>query len=161
MKTTQKIAALLLLCICSVVTNVRAQVHHESNHIMVMPKDIKWVDGPVGLPPGAKVAILSGDPSAAGMFTMRGQLPPNYKIKPHTHPADEHLTVLKGVLYMGMGETYDEKTAMAIPVGGYAVMKAGTVHYAFTRGECTLQINGIGPWGITYVNPADDPRNKK
>ena len=161
MKTTQKIAALILLCICSIVTNVQAQVHHMSNHIMVMPKDIKWVDGPVGLPPGGKVAILEGDPSKPGMFTMRGQVPANYQIKPHTHPADEHITVLKGILYMGMGETYDEKSAIAIPMGGYAVMKAGTVHYAFTRGECIVQIHGVGPWGITYVNPADDPRIKK
>lgn len=161
MKTMQKIAALILLCICSVVINARAQVHHDPDHIMVMPKDIKWVDAPPGLPPGAKVAVLDGDPSMTGLFMMRAQMPANYKIKPHTHPADEHITVLKGVLYMGMGATYDEKSAVAIPVGGFAVMKVGTIHYAFTKGECIIQLHGLGPWGITYVNPADDPRTKK
>jgi ChrR-like protein with cupin domain len=161
MKTTKKIAALILLCICSFVSNLQAQVHQMSDHIMVMPKDIKWVDGPVGLPPGGQFAILEGDPSVAGMFTMRGKVPANYKIKPHTHPADEHITVIKGVLFMGMGKTYDEASAMGIPAGGFAVMKAGTVHYAFSKGEVIVQVHGMGPWGITYINPEDDPRIKK
>lgn len=159
MKTLQKIAVLILISFFSV--NLTAQVHHEADHIMVNPKDIKWVDGPPGLPSGAQFAMLQGDPAATGLFAMRGKLPPNYKIKPHTHPGDEQITVIKGILYMGMGTAYDEKSAMAIPAGGYAVMKKGTIHYAFTRGECIVQVHGMGPWGITYVNPADDPRTKK
>lgn len=161
MKTTQKIAALILFCICSVVMNLQAQDHMMADHIMVMPKDIKWADGPAGLPPGSKIAVLEGNPSEAGMFTIRVKLPANYKIKPHTHPADEHVTIIQGTFNMGLGATYDEKTAKTMPVGAFAVMKMGTVHYAFTKGDVIVQIHGMGPWGITYVNPADDPRNKK
>ena len=62
---------------------------------------------------------------------------------------------------MGMGKKFDEKTAMEIPEGGFAVMNAGTLHYAFTKKESVIQLHGMGPWGINYVNPADDPRNKE
>jgi hypothetical protein len=26
--------------------------------------------------------------------------------------------------------------------------------------EAVVQLNGVGPWEIKYVNPADDPRKK-
>ena len=162
MKAKQKIAALILLGIVSVVTHVQAQMTHMSaDHIMVMPDSIKWVDAPPSLPTGAKVAVIEGDPKAAGLFTMRIKLPANYNIMPHSHPADEHVTVIEGTFYMGLGETFDVKAAKEIPQGGFAVMVTGTRHYAFTKKECIVQIHGMGPWGIIYVNAADDPRNKK
>ncbi len=79
---------------------------------------------------------------------------------PHTHPADEHVTIIQGTGNMGLGEKYDVKTAKPLPAGSFAMMKVGTVHYFFTTTECIIQIHGMGPWGITYVNPKDDPRNK-
>jgi quercetin dioxygenase-like cupin family protein len=162
MKAKQKIAALILLGIFSVVTQVQAQdMKMPADHIMVMPNAIKWGDAPPSLPPGAKVAVLEGDPKAAGLFTMRIKIPANYRIMPHSHPADEHVTVIKGTFYMGLGEKFDKKTAKEIPTGGFAMMNTGTRHYAFTKGECIIQLHGMGPWGIIYVNPADDPRNKK
>ena len=129
-------------------------------HVMVVPKDLKWADAPPSLPKGAKVAVLEGDPTKEGPFTMRAEVPAKYKIMPHWHPAIEHVTVISGELYMGAGETLDEKAAMKLVAGGFAVMPVKHVHYAFTKGKkATIQIHGIGPWGITYVNPADDPRN--
>ena len=162
MKTKQKLAALILLGIFSVVTQVRSQdMKMPPDHLMVMPSDIKWGDAPPGLPPGSQAAVLEGDPSAAGPFTLRAKIPANYKIMPHTHPIDEHVTVIEGSCYMGMGDKYDEKTATKMPTGGFMFLKTGTVHYFFTKKECIIQIQDIGPWGITYINPADDPRNKK
>ena len=161
MKAKQKVAALILVGIFSVVTQVQAQVTHMADHIMVMPDSIMWAESPPGLPPGAKLAVIDGDPKVAGLFTMRAKLPANYNIMPHWHPADEHVTVIEGSLYMGVGEKFDEKAAKEIPAGGFAVMNTGTRHYAFTKKESILQIHGMGPWGITYVNAADDPRNKK
>src|SRR3970040_799209 len=76
---------------------------HENGHIMVVPSDLKWVDGPQSLPKGAKIAVLEGDPSKPGPFTMRAKMPANYKIAPHTHPAVEHVTVISGTCYMGLG----------------------------------------------------------
>lgn len=165
MKAKQKMAVLILFGVFSVVTQVQAQVagmtQMPTDHIMVMPGDIKWVDAPASLPPGAKVAVIEGDPKARGLFTMRVKLPANYTIKPHWHPADEHVTVIEGSFYMGLGEKFDEKAAKEIPTGGFAVMLTGTRHYAFSKKECIIQLHGMGPWGIIYVNPADDPRNKK
>ena len=162
MKTKQKIAALILFAVFTAVTQIQAQMTHiPAGHIMIMPGDLKWVDGPSSLPPGAKSAVIEGDPKAAGLFTMRIKLPANYMIMPHSHPADEHVTVIKGSFYMGIGEKFDENAAKKIPTGGFAVMNTGTRHYAFTKKECIIQLHGMGPWGIIYVNPADDPRNKK
>jgi quercetin dioxygenase-like cupin family protein len=132
----------------------------KPDHIMVGPGDVKWVDGPPNLPAGAKVAILEGDPSAAGPFTIRMKAPANYKIMPHTHPGVEHVTVLEGNFSMGLGGKWDEKSLREMGPGGFMTMEVGTQHYAACKGGCTIQLHGIGPWGITYVNPADDPSKK-
>lgn len=133
---------------------------HPRDHIMVVPTDITWKDGPASLPKGVKSAVVEGDPMKAGPFTMQLKLPANYKVPPHWHPAIEHVTVLSGSFHMGLGEVLDEFKATKLPVGGFAVMAIGTRHFAFTKEEATIQLHGIGPWGITYVNPSDDPRNK-
>jgi quercetin dioxygenase-like cupin family protein len=127
-------------------------------HILVTPSAIQWADGPPSLPPGAKAAVVEGKPNEPGLFTMRVKLPANYKIPPHWHPADEHVTVLSGSFRMGVGEKFDEKALHDLPVGGFAVMAKGTRHFAMSKGVTVLQLHGIGPWGINYVNPADDPR---
>jgi len=128
---------------------------------MVVPTNLTWKDGPGSLPKGAKVAVLEGDPAKAGPFTLRFNLPSNYKIPPHWHPAVEHVTVISGTFSMGLGETFDETKASQLPVGGFAVMEIGTRHFAFTKENgATVQLHGVGPWGINYVNPEDDPRGK-
>ncbi|TBR18795.1 MAG: DUF4437 domain-containing protein [Chitinophagaceae bacterium] len=132
-----------------------------ADHNMVLPSDIKWQEAPASLPLGAKAAVIEGDPKADGLFTMRIKLPANYSIMPHSHSADEHITVIEGSFFMGVGEKFNKQSAKEIQVGGFAVMSAGTKHYAFTNQESIVQLHGLGPWTITYVNPADDPRNKK
>jgi quercetin dioxygenase-like cupin family protein len=131
---------------------------HQADHIMLVPTDLTWTNGPASLPKGTKSAAVEGDPTKAGAFTMRLKLPANYKVPPHWHPGVEHVTVLSGSFYMGLGEVFDESKARKLPVGGFALMAIGTRHFAFTKEEATIQLHGIGPWGITYVNSADDPR---
>ena len=130
-------------------------------HVVIVPADLKWADAPPGLPPGAKMAVLSGDPGKKGLFTVRMQAPAGYKIPPHTHPTAEHITVISGALYVGAGEKFDEAAGKEVPVGGYVVMPAGMAHYAWSTGEAVIQITSMGPFEIKYVNPADDPRNAK
>lgn len=137
-----------------------SSAHAEPNHEIVTPDDIKWVDGPASLPPGAKMVILEGDPAKAGPFVLRVKLPDGFRIMPHTHPKDERVTVLAGTLYLGMGEKFDEKAAKAMPVGSYGRTGAGMKHFGWVKGETVLQLHGEGPWAINYVNPADDPRKK-
>lgn len=134
---------------------------HSGKHIMVNASKIVWSNGPASLPPGSKMVILEGDLSAPGPFTARLLLPSNYKISPHFHPAVEHVTVIKGSFFMGAGKEFNEKTATEIKSGGFAVMPVGYAHFAFTKGPATIQLHGMGPWGITYINEADDPRKKK
>lgn len=134
--------------------------HSQPDHIMVIPANITWKEGPASLPKGVKSAVVEGDPTKAGPFTMRLSLPANYQIPPHWHPAIEHITVLSGSFYMGLGEVFDEAKATKLPVGGFAVMAIGTRHFAFTKEESTVQLHGVGPWAINYVNPKDDPRNQ-
>ena len=132
--------------------------HQQADHVMVVPADLTWKDGPASLPKGAKSAVIEGDPSKDGPFTLRLKLPANYKIPPHWHPAIEHVTVISGSFYMGLGEMSDESKATKLPAGGFAVMAIGTRHFAFTKEESIVQLHGVGPWAINYVNPKDDPR---
>jgi len=131
-------------------------------HIMIRTRDVKWIDGPPSLPPGAKIAVIEGDPKAPNaLFTYRLKFPNGYKVAPHFHPADEHLTVIAGTLNMGSGDKFDEKATTALGPGGFAVMPHGYPHFAWAKGETIIQVHAVGPWGITYVNPSDDPRSKK
>jgi hypothetical protein len=134
-----------------------AQAH---DHSMVAAADLKWVDVP-SLPPGAQVSILEGPMDKAAPFTARLRVPANYRIPPHWHPAIEHVTVLSGTLYMGLGDKLDTTKGKPVHRGDFAVMQAHTPHFAYTTAEpVEIQLHGIGPWGVTYLNPADDPRKK-
>ncbi|HXF59753.1 MAG TPA: cupin domain-containing protein [Candidatus Saccharimonadales bacterium] len=127
-------------------------------HVMLTPAQVKWVDAPPFLKKGAKFVVLSGDPGAAGPFAIRLKIPAGYRIAPHWHPTDENVTVISGTFSLGMGEKFDQAAAKTLPAGGYAVLPAEMRHYAFSKGGATVQVNGIGPFAITYVNAADDPR---
>jgi ChrR-like protein with cupin domain len=130
-------------------------------HSMVSPTELKWVDLP-SLPPGAKIAVMEGPMNEAVAFTARIRVPANYRIPAHWHPAIEHVSVLSGTFYMGVGESLDASRGMAVPAGGFAVMQAKTPHYAYTTSEpVELQLHGVGPWGITYLRAEDDPRKKQ
>jgi quercetin dioxygenase-like cupin family protein len=143
------------------IPNQRADAQQASHaHVMVTPTDAKWVQAPASLPSGAQVAMLEGDPAKPGAFTMRIKMPDGYRIPPHFHPADEHVTVIAGTFIMGLGEKFDESAGKPLAAGSFALMPTGTRHFAWTKGETTIQLHGVGPWGITYVNPSDDPRKK-
>ena len=132
-----------------------------ASHAMVASDTLTWTDAPPGLPPGAKFAVVSGDPSQAQPFVLRAQFPAGYSIGPHWHPAAENVTVLAGTVALGMGDTFDQTTMKDLAVGGYAVMPAEMRHSFLAKTASTIQVHGTGPFAITYVNPADDPRQKK
>jgi hypothetical protein len=127
---------------------------------IAFPDQVSWGPAPPVLPPGAKLAVLEGNPAEAGPFTMRLLLPDRYRIPPHYHPVIEHVTVLKGAFKVGMGEKYDPSAMTRLPAGTFAALQPGTRHFAEAQGETVLQLHGVGPWGLTYVNPADDPRQR-
>lgn len=127
-------------------------------HTVLAPETLTWAPGPPALPKGAQMAVLSGDPRQPGPFTVRSKFPAGYTIPPHWHPTAEHLTVLSGEVSVGMGETVDTASMQSMKPGSFAVMAPEMRHYLRARTETILQVHGVGPFQITYVNPADDPR---
>jgi mannose-6-phosphate isomerase-like protein (cupin superfamily) len=128
--------------------------------IVVKPDQVTWGPAPAVLPAGAKLAVLEGNPSETGPFTMRLLVPDRYRIPPHYHPFVEHVTVVKGTFKVGMGEKYDASALADLPAGTFAALEPGTRHFAEAQGETILQLHGIGPWSLVYVNPADDPSRR-
>jgi quercetin dioxygenase-like cupin family protein len=127
-------------------------------HTVVTPATLQWGPGPPALPKGVMVTVLSGDPGQPGPYVLRAKLPAGYVIKPHWHPTDENLTVLSGELKAGMGDAIDEKSMETMTAGSFARMPATMRHYVIAKAETVLQVHGTGPFVLTYVNPADDPR---
>jgi hypothetical protein len=136
-------------------------IGQTQDHGVFTAVDLAWGQAPPSLPPGAQAALLEGDPAKAGPFTLRLRMPDGYKIPPHYHPAVEHVTVLQGTFVLGKGEKATTDGEKPLAAGSFAFMPAGMRHFARTQGDTIVQLHGIGPWGITYVNPADDPRSKR
>ena len=129
-------------------------------HKIVLPQEIKWGPAPASLPAGAELAVLYGDPSKEGVFAMRLKAAKGYYIPPHTHPRPEINTVISGTVRLGMGETADHSKAQPLPVGSFFTLSPGMAHSVFFGEDTVVQVNTSGPWGINYVNPKDDPRQK-
>ena len=122
---------------------------------------LKWGPAPAVFPAGAKMAVLQGDPSKAGVYAVRLDMPNGYKIAPHFHPTDEHVTVISGTFMVGMGDKMDATKMTTLPAGGFVTAGANMHHYATAKGHTVVQVHGMGPFQLTYVNPADDPTKKK
>lgn len=129
----------------------------KAPHIALTPADVKWGQPPPSLPKGAQFALVSGDPTTTGPFVIRLRLPAGYKIAPHWHPTDEHVTVLTGTMALGMGEKFDRARMKVLPAGSYGVLPAEMRHFAMAKTAATIQVHGMGPFVVNYVNPADDP----
>jgi quercetin dioxygenase-like cupin family protein len=129
----------------------------EGAHTMISANDVKWGPAPKVLPAGAQAAVLFGDPTKEGLFALRLKLPSGYAIAPHTHPAHEVVTVISGATNLGMGEKADRSTTTALPAGSFFALPPGTAHFVYFDEETVVQITTNGPWGLKYINPADDP----
>ncbi len=128
--------------------------------VVAVPGSITWGPAPAVLPAGAKLAVLEGDPTQPGAFTMRLWMPDGYTLPPHFHAMPEHVTVVQGTFLVGMGDQLDAAKFSALPAGTFGLIPPGMRHYARAKGEVVLQLHGTGPWGLTYVNPADDPQRR-
>ena len=161
MKTSGHFALAAFLILFVLGARSFAEETQSADMRLYPPATIQWKDGPAALPPGAKVAVLEGDPTKEGPFVVRFQFPDGYHVPPHTHPKTERVTVISGALYLATGEALDRNSAKKLPPGSFGYWPAGMKHTAWSEGETVIQLHGIGPWQINYVNPADDPRNAK
>ena len=129
----------------------------EGKHVMLNADDLEWGDI-ASMAPGARIAVIEGDLSKEEPFTFRLKLPADYRIEPHVHPAYERVTVLSGTLHFAHGKEFDRAKTMPLRQGGVAIMPPGDPMFGYTEEETIIQLNGIGPWGIEYISPEDDPR---
>jgi quercetin dioxygenase-like cupin family protein len=130
----------------------------EDHHTVAAADEVEFNPGPPTLPPGAQIAVLLGSPAQEGPFVIRLKFPAGFKIPPHRHPKEEHVTVLSGGFGMATGETFDAGAAPVLPAGSFVRIPVGQAHFAWTEEETIVQLNGNGPFGVEYVNPKDDPR---
>ena len=159
MKTSLILAVLATVLSLQASADDKKMAGHGEGAAIHTLESIPWRDGPASLPPGAKLAVLEGDPSKEGFFTMRLRLPDGYQIPPHTHPKVEHIAVISGTFQFGMGEKFDKSATRAMPAGTFGYWPAGMKHFVWADGETVVQLHGYGPWKIVYLNPEDDPRN--
>jgi quercetin dioxygenase-like cupin family protein len=125
--------------------------------ILLMPGDVKWGGAPPIMPAGAKFAVMAGDPGKPGLFVIRLKFPAGYKIPAHWHPSDEQITVISGAFSVGLGDKFDAAHTKALPPGGFVSVPGKTNHFAMAKKETIIELSAIGPFEMTYVNPADDP----
>jgi len=156
----RKLIAFGLVALAFVAITAWAQESGKPGHVIAVPSELKWGAPPPVFEQNAKFTVISGDPGKPGLYVVRLQMPAGYKIMPHWHPTDEHVTVLSGTFQIGMGEKFEQGSMTSLPPGGYVLLPAEMRHYAMAKSECTVQVHGMGPFQLTYVNPADDPSKK-
>jgi quercetin dioxygenase-like cupin family protein len=129
--------------------------------ITATPQSLKWGPAPDFFVKGSQIVVIAGDPFKSGEYTLRLKMPNGYKIAAHWHPTAENVTVISGTFHIGSGDKLDTKSGTTLKAGGFVSLPAQMHHYAWASSPAIVQVHGEGPFAITYINAADDPRNKK
>lgn len=145
---------------CALLMAGSAIASAEQMQAPVNADELKWAPAPKNLPPGAQWVVVSGDPSQEGLFVIRLKMPAGYKVPAHNHPTLEYVTVLSGEFHLGMGDKLDMAKSATLTAGGFAMAPAKMNHYGWAASDTVIQLHGPGPFGITYVDPAEDPSKK-
>jgi quercetin dioxygenase-like cupin family protein len=122
--------------------------------------NLKWGDAPPSLPAGAKMAVISGNPGAKGLFRIQLKFPADYAVPPHSHPSAEVVKVVSGEIHYAMSGKMEMAKAKTLKAGQTVTMGAKMNHWVHAAAPATVQVSGRGPFQITYVDPKDDPRKK-
>jgi quercetin dioxygenase-like cupin family protein len=158
MKTNYKLAVAMLAGI-TLGAVPQGYAQGPGAHSTVTPDQLEWKDVPA-LGPGVKLALIEGPMNEAVPFMVRIKFPAGARVPPHWHPAIEHVTVMSGTFEIGIGDKLDESKTMRFPAGSVTIMQPKTTHFGVFNEETILQVHGVGPWEVNYINPADDPRKK-
>jgi len=151
----------IILCMASRMATVAAHPATPPKNIFT-PDSVVWGPAPPFMQSGAQLAVLEGDPGAkTGDYTVRLKMPDGYRIAPHWHPRRENVTVISGSFKVGMGDTFDESKMGTFPAGSFAYLDPEMHHYAMASGEAIVQVHGSSPLEFRYINPGDDPSQKK
>jgi quercetin dioxygenase-like cupin family protein len=141
------------------VTTLPAHQPDQDRFHVINAEDVQWKPFS-SFPPAARLAVLVGDPTKPGPYLIRVKLPAGTKMQPHRHPEDRIYTVISGVFYIGLGTEFDESKLVAHPPGSVIVLPGNQPHFHWAKsGEYITQVNAIGPLGLEYADPANDPRS--
>jgi quercetin dioxygenase-like cupin family protein len=145
----------LVSTLCVALTDARTLAAQDTG-----PAPLKWATAPSLLPPGALIALISGDPTKPGPSTIQLWMPDGYRMPPHSHPHDEHVEVKQGSLLIGVGDRFDAQKTIALAVGDSGTAPAGAHHYSVAKGATVVEVSFLGPYTITYLNPHDAPKQR-
>jgi quercetin dioxygenase-like cupin family protein len=127
----------------------------------VLAEEIDWKPF-AAFPPAVRLAVVVGQPSQTGPYTIRVRVPRGVKLMPHRHPEDRVYTVISGVFYIGLGDQFDADKLVAYPPGSVVVLPGNTSHFHWAKSsEYVTQVTAIGPLGLEYISEKDDPRNNR
>jgi hypothetical protein len=136
--------------------------------IVVPSGSEKWGDIPAAAMVGApsvdmggklQLAVVQGNPMQAGSpYTLRLSCTDGTKIAPHWHPTTENVTVVKGTFALGMGSKWDTTGMKDLSAGGFASAPARMRHFGMCKGETVVQVHGLGPFVVNFVE-ADKPKS--
>ena len=141
------------------VAAVRAHMPGQADFRSILPEDIDWKPF-AAFPRSALLAVIVGEPTEAGPYTVRVKVPHGVTLMPHWHPEDRIYTVISGVFYIGLGEVFDDDKLKAYPPGSVIILPGNTPHFHWAKsGEYVTQVAAMGPLGLEYLSAKDDPRN--
>ena len=150
----------LLIAAALIAVGVPALAQEHQKMTVFKAEELTYKPNPM-FPAGATTIKLLGDPAKPEFFILRTIFPPNYQVPPHTHTALETVTIISGAMGNAMGDKFDKSKGEILKAGSIFILPAGHMHYVWTNDEQVIvQVAGVGPFGINYVNPADDPRKK-
>jgi quercetin dioxygenase-like cupin family protein len=134
-----------------------AEPAEAPHHLVVAHDKLAWGPMPPQFPAGAQLAVVQGNPGGDGFYVVRARFPAGYRIMPHWHPGAENVTVISGKMHIAAGDAFDDKAGDVLEAGGYVSLPALMHHYAWAESASEIQIHGVGPLAIFYVDPKDDP----
>ena len=139
----------------------RISAHQPGQEVFraILSEDIEWKPFPA-FPPSVRLAVVVGQPSEPGPYTIRAKAPHDAKLMPHKHPEDRVYTVISGGFYIGLGDEFDASKLEAYPPGAVVILTGNTPHFPWAKsGEYVTQVTAMGPLGLEYASAKDDPRN--
>jgi hypothetical protein len=109
-----------------------------------LPDQIQWSPADER---GVQNAVVVGDPSKPGLYMVFTKwLAGNHFSRPHFHPNDRFITVIKGTWWVGTGTKYDPNNTVPMPAGSFVTHFGKQVHYDGAKDEdAVLLIVGEGP----------------
>lgn len=138
----------------------RPHLPGQGTFTAILPEEMDW-KAFAAFPPTVRLAVVVGQPSQDGPYTIRVKVPRDVKLMPHKHPEDRVYTVISGIFYIGVGDQFQAEKLVAYPPGAVIVLPGNTSHFHWAKsGDYITQVTAIGPLGLEYVHANDDPRNQ-